>query len=134
VWLHVGMVALDGIKMSKSLGNLVFVRDLLARFPGGAIRRYLLEHHYRSGWDYDDRAMQRAAQAFEGWARATGRPGRRPDLEDAFGEALRDDLDTPRAVAVLDEAAAAGAGETVDELAAAFGVHVHAPYASGLST
>ncbi len=130
VWLHTGMVALDGTKMSKSLGNLVFVRDLLACFEGGAIRRYLLEHHYRSDWDYDEEDLKRAAAGHETWARAAERPGRRRDLEDAFDAALRDDLNTPRAIAILDEAAADGAGETVRILTDAVGVDINAPYSA----
>jgi L-cysteine:1D-myo-inositol 2-amino-2-deoxy-alpha-D-glucopyranoside ligase len=64
-WMHVGMVALGDTKMSKSLGNLVFVSDLLERFEGGAIRRYLLEHHYRGGWAHDDEAPAEAATGFK---------------------------------------------------------------------
>jgi L-cysteine:1D-myo-inositol 2-amino-2-deoxy-alpha-D-glucopyranoside ligase len=124
VWVHVGMVGLEGAKMSKSLGNLVFVRDLLASFEGGAIRRYLLEHHYRFDWDYDEEALKRAAAGHEAWVRAVEEPGRRVDLEDAFHTALRDDLDTPRAIAIVDDAAVAGAGETVRVLAGSLGVQV----------
>lgn len=127
VWLHAGMVRLDGVKMSKSLGNLIFVRDLLATYEGGAIRRYLLEHHYRSDWDYDADALVRAAQGHEAWVRAAERPGRRPELEDAFHAALRGDLDTPAAIAILDEIAASGAGESVCSLTKSIGVRIDAP-------
>jgi L-cysteine:1D-myo-inositol 2-amino-2-deoxy-alpha-D-glucopyranoside ligase len=124
-WLHVGMVGLDGVKMSKSLGNLVFVADLMDRREPGAVRRLLLSHHYRDTWSYDEAAMDAAAEGYERWrdaARASG--ARRPDLEDAFEAALDDDLDTPTAVALMDEAAQAQAGGTVRELAARVGVHV----------
>ncbi|MDQ3881249.1 MAG: cysteine--tRNA ligase, partial [Chloroflexota bacterium] len=47
-WMHTGMVHHEGEKMSKSLGNLVLVRDLLVDYPGDAIRLYLLSHHYRA--------------------------------------------------------------------------------------
>jgi L-cysteine:1D-myo-inositol 2-amino-2-deoxy-alpha-D-glucopyranoside ligase len=128
VWLHTGMVAMDGVKMSKSLGNLVFVRDLVERHPAGAVRRYLLEQHYRSDWEYDEGALERAAAGHEAWAEAAMLPGRRPDLEEAAHAALRDDLDTPRAVDLLDEAAAGGAGETVRDLAATLGVSLSGAY------
>jgi L-cysteine:1D-myo-inositol 2-amino-2-deoxy-alpha-D-glucopyranoside ligase len=132
VWLHVGLVALDGVKMSKSLGNLVFVDDLRARFPGGAIRRYLLEHHYRSNWEYDEDALKRSAVAHASWTDVARSAGRRPDLEAQFADALRDDLDTPAAVELLDQAAAAGAGETVRNLADALGTRLDAAYPEAL--
>ncbi len=54
-WLHVGMVGLDGTKMSKSLGNLVFVGDLLKEWDPAAVRLALLAHHYRTDWDWQPR-------------------------------------------------------------------------------
>ena len=120
-WLHTGMVALDGTKMSKSLGNLVFVEDLLERFEGGALRRYFLEHHYRSDWTYDDDAAAESAAAFKRWQDAAGSDERSADIEVRFYDALDDDLDTPTAVKVLDEAAQSGAGRSLRELAAVLG-------------
>ncbi|CAN5689761.1 MAG: class I tRNA ligase family protein [Actinomycetota bacterium] len=120
-WLHVGMVSLDGVKMSKSLGNLVFVGDLLERFEAGAIRRYLLQHHYRSTWSYDDDALQEAAAGFKRWRDAAGSDARHPDLAMAFFSALDDDFDTPAAIQALDSAAEAGAGGTLRELAGVLG-------------
>ena len=49
-WLHVGLVGLDGTKMSKSLGNLVFVGDLLKEWEPAVVRLALLSHHYRPDW------------------------------------------------------------------------------------
>ena len=121
VWMHVGMVALDGVKMSKSLGNLVFVRDLLECFEPGAIRRYLLSHHYRTGWEYDDAALQEAAGGYKGWVTAAASPGTDPQLTEAFTAALHDDLDTPAAIAILDRIAREGAGSTLRELAPVLG-------------
>jgi L-cysteine:1D-myo-inositol 2-amino-2-deoxy-alpha-D-glucopyranoside ligase len=120
-WLHVGMVALDGVKMSKSLGNLVFVADLLERYEPQAVRRYLLSHHHRTGWSYDDAALEEAAAAHKRWAEAAAADGRATDLEAAFHAAMGDDLDTPTALDVLDEAAARGAGETLRDLAGVLG-------------
>ena len=62
-WLHVGLVGLDGTKMSKSLGNLVFVGDLVKEWEPAAIRLALLGHHYRADWE---------------WTRRGPAPGRRP--------------------------------------------------------
>ena len=52
LWFHVGLVGLDGTKMSKSLGNLVFVGDLCKEWDPAAVRLALLAHHYRQDWDW----------------------------------------------------------------------------------
>jgi L-cysteine:1D-myo-inositol 2-amino-2-deoxy-alpha-D-glucopyranoside ligase len=124
VWAHVGMVRLDGVKMSKSLGNLVFVADLLERFEPDAVRRYLLSHHYRQDWEYREAPLHDAALAVKRWREAADTPGVRADLEAAFAETMADDLDIPRAISLLDEAAQAGAGETLQSLANALGFHL----------
>ena len=61
-WMHIAMVEHEGQKMSKSLGNLVMVRDLLGQWSPDALRLYLADHHYRSSWSYSE-ADLRAAQA-----------------------------------------------------------------------
>jgi L-cysteine:1D-myo-inositol 2-amino-2-deoxy-alpha-D-glucopyranoside ligase len=119
-WLHTGMVALDGTKMSKSLGNLVFVEDLLERFDPGAVRRYFLEHHYRADWTFLDEELQESAAGFKRWSQV-GDDGRREVLEQQFLAALAEDLDTPGAVAALDAMAAAGAGESLRRYAPILG-------------
>ncbi len=116
-WLHVGLVGLDGTKMSKSLGNLVFVRDLLADWEPAAVRLALLDHHYRPDWEWTDGDMPRAADRLAAWRAAptagtgTDDPSD-PDRGDRSREltraALDDDLDTPGAVRALDAEAAAG--------------------------
>jgi L-cysteine:1D-myo-inositol 2-amino-2-deoxy-alpha-D-glucopyranoside ligase len=123
-WLHVGMVALDGVKMSKSLGNLVFASDLLERYEPGAVRRYLLSHHYRSAWDYDDAALEEAAASYKRWREAAGEDGHDPELVEAFTAAMDDDLDTPRALEVCDLAAASGAGATLRALTEVLGLRL----------
>ncbi len=130
VWMHVGMVALDGVKMSKSLGNLVFVRDLLERYEAGAVRRYLLEHHYRADWSYDDTELADAACGFKRWQKAAGTEGERDDLAAAFDRAIRDDLDTPEAIRILDEAAEVGAGTTLRRLAPVLGFALPVSFSS----
>jgi L-cysteine:1D-myo-inositol 2-amino-2-deoxy-alpha-D-glucopyranoside ligase len=109
-WMHTGMVFLDQEKMSKSVGNLVFVRDLLDQCPPQAVRRYLLRHRYRDDWTFRERDMAREASvAVEaGSGPAEGVPFD-PESERArFFRAMEDDLDTPTAVEVLDRAAASG--------------------------
>jgi L-cysteine:1D-myo-inositol 2-amino-2-deoxy-alpha-D-glucopyranoside ligase len=124
VWAHVGMVGLDGVKMSKSLGNLILMSNLLERFEPDAVRRYLLSHHYRQAWEYREVALQDAALALKRWQEAADTRGVRRDLESAFAQAMADDLDTPRAISVLDEAARAGAGETLRRLTDFLGFHL----------
>jgi L-cysteine:1D-myo-inositol 2-amino-2-deoxy-alpha-D-glucopyranoside ligase len=121
-WLHTGMVGLEDVKMSKSLGNLVFASDLRERYEADAVRRYLLSHHYRRSWDHDEGDLADAAAAVKRWREAAGNDDERPDLAEAFHAAMNDDLDTPGAVRALDEAAAAGAGRTLRALAPVLGL------------
>ena len=105
-WLHTPMVALDGVKMSKSLGNLVFVSDLCKEWEPAAVRLAILAHHYRRDWEWFDHLMPTAAARVDAW-RASG------DGDGALDEvraALDDDLDTPSALRAIDAAAAAGRG------------------------
>ena len=105
-WMHAGMVRLDGTKMSKSLGNLVFVHDLLKDWEPAAIRLAVIVHHYRSDWDWHDGLMPEATDRLASW-RAAG-PGE-AGMEEVRA-ALDDDMDTGSAVAAIDSAAATGGG------------------------
>lgn len=124
-WMHTGMVGLDGETMSKSLGNLVYVRDLLVNHPAGGLRRYLLEHHYRDDWEFDADELDEAIAGFAGWrecAEATRDSDGQSGLTEAFRAAIASDLDTPTAIEVLDEIAKQGAGGTLRRLAAILGI------------
>ena len=117
-WMHVGMVSLGGTKMSKSLGNLVFVSDLLKEWEPDAMRLAILAHHYRPGFEWGDDLLPAAADRLHRWReRGPGRGG----LEEVRA-ALDDDLDTPAAMAAIDAAVAAGHG--VSRAAALLGVAV----------
>src|SRR5205823_6287442 len=99
IWAHVAMVRMDGEKMSKSLGNMVFVRDLLRTYSANAVRLYLLSHHYRRVWEWsaaDLNAAAHRAERLEAAARAAD--DSTEDARAAFAEAMADDLDTPRAI------------------------------------
>jgi len=105
-WLHVGLVALDGTKMSKSLGNMVFVADLLKEYEPMAVRLALLAHHYREDWEWLRGDADRAAARLERWRSAPRAGG--DDALAAVRRHLDDDLDTPGALGALDELADAG--------------------------
>ncbi len=120
-WLHTGMVGLAGEKMSKSLRNLVFARDLLDRFEGSAIRAYLLTHHYRDTWSYSDEELQAASDRVKRWSAVAARTGRDEPGERTVFAALDDDLNTPGALAALDRLAEGGHGESVRAAAAVLG-------------
>jgi L-cysteine:1D-myo-inositol 2-amino-2-deoxy-alpha-D-glucopyranoside ligase len=109
-YVHAGMVALHGEKMSKSKGNLVFVSTLRREgVDPAAIRLALLAHHYRSDWEWTDAVLAEAVQRLDRWRAAVSRPDGLPAdaLVEKIREALADDLDAPRALAAVDRWAAA---------------------------
>ena len=69
-WLHTGMVRYQGEKMSKSLGNLVFPRDLFRDHEPAAIRLALLAHHWRSEWEWDAAELKEATERLSAWRQA----------------------------------------------------------------
>ena len=113
-FMHAGMVALAGEKMSKSLGNLVFVSKLRAAgVDPMAIRLTLLQHHYRSDWEWHDFELEQATEKLAIWRQAFSRPTGAPDAILELLAALRDDLDTPAAIAIVDNwVASSNAGDT----------------------
>jgi L-cysteine:1D-myo-inositol 2-amino-2-deoxy-alpha-D-glucopyranoside ligase len=117
-WMHVAMVYMNGHKMSKSLGNLVFVDRLRTEWDPRAIRLAIIEHHYRGEWEWDDTLMPRNTARLAAWqAAGAGDDG---SLLADVRAALDDDLDTPAALALID--AAAAAGQPVGSAAALLGV------------
>lgn len=122
-WMHVAMVFKDGHKMSKSLGNLVFVDKLRTEWDPRAIRLAVLEHHYRTEWSWDDELMPRNAARLELWHRSAG--GSSSDVVEAVREALDNDLDTPACLGAIDAAATRGCDVT--DAAALLGVLLGRP-------
>lgn len=106
-FVHTGMVALDGKKMSKSLGNLVFVSALRDQgVDPMAIRLAILAHHYRSDWEWFDSGLRLAASRLDRWRRAFAAPAGATDASAHLAAALAQDLDTPAALDIVDRWAA----------------------------
>jgi L-cysteine:1D-myo-inositol 2-amino-2-deoxy-alpha-D-glucopyranoside ligase len=106
-WMHVGLVGLDGTKMSKSLGNLVFISELVRVAEATAVRLALLGEHYREDWEWRDELLLRAQSRLATW-RSTLTATRACSVIDDVRAALDDDLDCPSALDVIDDAAQAG--------------------------
>jgi len=118
-WVHNGMVNVNGQKMSKSLGNSVFARELLDAARPIVVRYLLGAAHYRSTIDYNDNSLAEAEAAFERLEVFIERATRRLRdtrfdvantnvVPEAFGEAMDDDLAVPQALAVVHDTIRAG--------------------------
>ena len=108
-WMHSAMVNYEGEKMSKSLGNLVFISDLLKKADARAVRLALMHHHYRSGFEWYDSEIEEGSALLHRLLAAASCPDG-PDprpLAQAVRDALDDDLDAPRALDALDDLASA---------------------------
>jgi L-cysteine:1D-myo-inositol 2-amino-2-deoxy-alpha-D-glucopyranoside ligase len=105
-WMHVGMVRYQGEKMSKSLGNLVFVRDLVKDHDAAAVRLAIIGHHYRTSWEWTDDEMDAASARLDRWRGAGVGDGALREVR----AALDDDLDVPAAIAAIDDAVDRGLG------------------------
>jgi cysteinyl-tRNA synthetase len=99
-WMHNGFLQVEGEKMSKSLGNFVTMRDLLADWPGEVLRLNMLRTHYRQPIDWTVKGLEESAKTLDDWyALAGDMPGGL--VGGAVLEALCDDLNTPRAITEL---------------------------------
>ncbi len=103
-WMHNGMVQLDGVKMSKSLGNLVLARNLMTEFEPDHLRLYLLSQHYRTDANYHDGDLRSLGERYGRLKAAAGWAGSGPPPL-AFTEAMDNDFNVPAALDVLDAAA-----------------------------
>ncbi|GHO53069.1 cysteine--tRNA ligase [Ktedonobacter robiniae] len=109
-WMHTGMVYQDGEKMSKSLGNLTLVSNLLKTYSPDVIRVTLQSHHYRQPWECTPEDLGKAQETIELFKQVRCLVGEESHGEDAqvralFQQAMENDLDTPTAVSGLREAA-----------------------------
>jgi L-cysteine:1D-myo-inositol 2-amino-2-deoxy-alpha-D-glucopyranoside ligase len=136
-WVHSEMVRYDGEKMSKSLGNLVFVSDLLKVADPRAIRLALMRHHYRSGFEWHDTDLEEGNALLHRLIAAAGcSDGADPrPFAARVRAAIDDDLDAPRALEALDDLASAvlsggddsSAPEVLRELGALLGIDLARP-------
>ncbi len=100
VWMHNGFLQVESEKMSKSLGNFITIRDLLADWPGEVLRLNMLKTHYRSPIDWTLKGVEESAKTLDDWHRFAA------DVSDgepsgAVIDALADDLNTPQMIAAL---------------------------------
>ncbi|RPI82362.1 MAG: cysteine--tRNA ligase [Chloroflexi bacterium] len=125
-WMHTAMVGYQGEKMSKSLGNLVMISDLLNTYQADALRLYMGSHHYRKTWSYDEKDLVKFQELVGQLRKAVQVEGVKGDVYRpdehirAFHESMENDLGTPDAVRALGELAkgilnAAGAHGDVRE-------------------
>lgn len=113
-WIHAAMVNYQGEKMSKSLGNLVLVRDVLESYHGDALRLYLLSNHYRESWTYEDERIDEWTRVASDVREANSFPAFGVEevvdvspSRERFFNAMDDDLNSPVAIEALREIAAA---------------------------
>jgi len=114
-WLHNGMLTVGGVKMAKSEGNFITVRDALAEAPGEVIRLALLTAHYRDPLDWTNDRLRQARQSLDRFYLALSltrvavleRFGEEDEALRPVREALDDDMNTPLALAELHELAGA---------------------------
>lgn len=107
-WVHTAMVEYQGEKMSKSLGNLVIIRDLLQTYSADAIRLYLFSHHYRTPWEFQDDELDEFATLADDLREASDFPAYGIEqvvdvtpFRERFLNAMDDDLNTPIAIQAL---------------------------------
>jgi len=132
-WVHNGMVNVEKVKMSKSLGNFKTIRDLLSEYSGEVIRYFVISNQYRKPIDFSDSTLENAKNSYERLKRIIGEI---KDKEDKINEkylkefekAMNDDLNTAEALAVLwklvrDEKAE-GKVKTIEEMDRVFGLNL----------
>ncbi len=101
VWLHNGFLQVEGEKMSKSLGNFITIREVLADWPGEVVRLAMLKTHYRQPIDWTLRSLEESNRTLERWYGTVGDVSPAHDVPSAVLEPLLDDLNTAAALAEL---------------------------------
>ncbi len=126
-WLHTEIVSFEGKKISKSIGNLVMISDLLKKYSSNAIRYLLLSHHYRKPWEFKESELIEAEEKVNKLKqKLNSSPSGQsmPDSNSAiqqFSNFLDDDLNTPKALEILLKSVEAGFVKEVKEMATILG-------------
>ena len=110
-WMHAALISKDGEKMSKSLGNLVFIDALREEWDPRAIRLGIISHHYRTEWEWHDNLMPSSNERLARWKASVGGDDDGA-LINAVRAALDNDLDTPHACFQIDAAVSEGKDAT----------------------
>ena len=110
-WMHAALISKDGEKMSKSLGNLVFIDALRELWDPRAIRLGIISHHYRTEWEWHDNLMPSSNERLARWQASVGGDDDGA-LINAVRAALDNDLDTPHACSQIDTAVSEGIDAT----------------------
>lgn len=110
-WMHAALISKNGEKMSKSLGNLVFIDALREVWDPRTIRLGIISHHYRTEWEWHENLMPSSNERLARWQGSVGGDDD-GSLIDAVRAALDDDLDTPSAFARIDSAVSEGRDAT----------------------
>jgi L-cysteine:1D-myo-inositol 2-amino-2-deoxy-alpha-D-glucopyranoside ligase len=120
IYSHAGLVAYRGEKMSKSVGNIVLVSDLIGHgVDARAIRLAILGQHYRDNWEWTDALLDAAARRLARWTTwaANATAGVSAVLKPALRDAIANDLGTARALSAVDDVIAAGVVAVTEDLA-----------------
>jgi cysteinyl-tRNA synthetase len=108
-WIHNGFVTIDGEKMSKSLGNSFFLKDILKSYSGEVVRFYLLTAHYRTNFNFNEEDLLSSKKRLDKLYRVKkrvyggGKSAINKEFKDNLLAALNDDLNSSKALAVIDE-------------------------------
>ena len=122
-WVHNGFVTVEGEKMSKSLGNVLLVHDMIGNYQGEAIRMALISSHYRQPFDWTERGIEDATKTLTRFYEVIAEAGdAEGQIDAAFIEALCDDLNTPKAIAEMHAMAKAKRGADLKASAALIGL------------
>jgi cysteinyl-tRNA synthetase len=101
-WMHNGFLQVEGEKMSKSLGNFVTIRELLADWPGEVLRLNMLRTHYRSPIDWTLKGLEESKRVIDSWYDIIGDDTQAlGEVDEEFGALLSDDLNTSGAITRL---------------------------------
>lgn len=105
-WMHVGLMTIDGIKMSKSLGNTLDLASAVKEYGPEVLRLFYLKTHYRKPLDWNEDALKECQSRWQRYQRVLEMPHQHPWPQQSFGlweDALAEDFNTPKALMLMDQ-------------------------------